>query len=103
MADVSRRRKRCRTRIARGETFHNHANGRFHSGHAAAGARWNSVAPTARLAPDAFSQVLPQNRNRVHLQSAKDQRPDGFSDVVLIEAYSPIRKLYEAGEKTQNL
>jgi hypothetical protein len=63
----------------------------------------NSVAPTARLAPDAFSQVLPQNRNRVHLQSAKDQRPDGFSGVVLIEAYSPIRKLYEAGEKTQNL
>src|SRR5258708_4239669 len=51
----------------------------------------------------AFSQILTQNRDRVHLQSTKDQRSDSFSDVMLIETHRPIGKLYEAGEKTQNL
>ncbi len=55
------------------------------------------------LSARCLSHVLPQNQNRVHLQSTKDQRSDGFSDVVLMEADSRISKLYEASEKTQNL
>ena len=52
---------------------------------------------------NSVSLIFLQNRGRVHLQSAKHQRSDGFSDVMLIKAYSRISKLYEAGEKTQNL
>ena len=68
-------------------------------------ARWRRPVGHCRrvLSKGVFLQILPQNRDRVHLQSAKDQRPDGFSDVMLIETHRPIGKLYEAGEKTQNL
>ena len=52
---------------------------------------------------NSVSLIFLQNRGRVHLQSAKHERSDGFSDVMLIKAYSRISKLYEAGEKTQNL
>lgn len=51
--------------------------------------------------PGPILNVLPQDRNCIELQCAKDKRPKGFAGIVLIQANSRVEELYCASQKAQ--